>query len=138
MVTSKQIQGDIFRALRASELATQITGRIYRDGLRPRDSELEDCEVIHTAGVTNLQFAQGVVVINVYVPDIDPYKNGVMVENMARTEEIESLCADFVAQICNTMPHYKFGLAETIMTHEDRDIFQHFVSIRLTYEIKEN
>ena len=45
MVTSKTVQRDIYNALRGSELARNISGRIYYDGTRERDSMLEDVEV---------------------------------------------------------------------------------------------
>lgn len=33
--TSKQVQGDIYRMLRDSVLYTQISGEVYREGMRP-------------------------------------------------------------------------------------------------------
>ena len=55
MVTSKTVQRDIYNALRGSELARNISGRIYYDGTRERDSMLEDVEVVFTYGTTDGQ-----------------------------------------------------------------------------------
>ena len=63
--TSKQVQGDIYRLLRDSVLYTQITGEVYREGLRPRDSRKEDAVVIFTTGVPD-EIETGVVTVNIY------------------------------------------------------------------------
>ena len=88
--TGKQIQGDIYRFLKNSTLAEQISGEVYRSGIRPRDSQQEDAVVTFTAGLPD-QIQTGVVTINIYVPDIDFDDNGTWVEDGARTEEMESL-----------------------------------------------
>lgn len=74
--TSKQIQGDIYRLLMDSTLHEQITGEVYRKGMRPRDSRKEDAVVIFTAGLAD-QIQTGVVTVHIYVPDTDPYGNGI-------------------------------------------------------------
>ena len=93
--TGKQIQGDIRRMLRESPLASAISGEVYRNGLRPRDSRQEDAVVTFTTGTPD-EVQEGVVTINIFVPDTDPYDNGVMVEDTERTEELESLADEWV------------------------------------------
>lgn len=134
MVTSKSVQRDIFNALRDSDLARGVSGRVYYDGTRPRDSRLEDIEVVFTYGTTDGQLAQGVVTILVYFNDIDPFDNGVTVEDIERAVELEALCADFVSSIRETLTQYKIGLQQAILTQEQIETSQHFVSVRLTYE----
>ena len=68
--TGKQIQGDIRKLLMDSTLYTKISGEVYRNGYRPRDSRREDAVVIFTAGMPE-QIQTGVVTINIFVPDID-------------------------------------------------------------------
>lgn len=138
MVTSKTVQRDIYNALRGSELARNISGRIYYDGTRERDSMLEDVEVVFTYGTTDGQTASGVVTLLVYFPDIDPYGNGVMVEDIARAMELEALCATFVDEVKVSMTNYKIGLRQSIMTQAKTEINQHFVSVMLAYETIEN
>lgn len=138
MVTSKTVQRDIYNALRGSELARNISGRIYYDGTRERDSMLEDVEVVFTYGTTDGQTASGVVTLLVYFPDIDPYGNGVMVEDIARATELEALCATFVDDVKVSMTNYKIGLRQSIMTQAQTEINQHFVSVMLAYETIEN
>lgn len=86
--TGKQIQSDVLALLKSSSLPALISGKVYRKGYRPRDSKAEDAIVIFTAGLPG-QVQTGVVTINIYVPDIDPYENGVLVENGQRCETLE-------------------------------------------------
>ena len=121
--TSKQVQGDIYRLLRDSVLYTQITGEVYREGLRPRDSRKEDAVVIFTTGVPD-EIETGVVTVNIYVPDIDPWHNGVMVEDVERTQQVERLAQEWVDSLTCEVSCYKFHLRQTIYTEEEADIRQ--------------
>lgn len=131
--TGKQIQGDVYRFLKNSTICSMISGEVYRKGVRPRDSRLEDAVVIFTTGIPT-QIETGVVTINIYVPDIDPYNNGVLVEDGERTAELE-LCADeWVNSLTADKSCYRFRLMQTIYTEEEASIHQHFVVVKLAYE----
>jgi hypothetical protein len=135
--TGKQVQGDVYRYFKSSTLYSMISGDVYRsDGensLRPRDSKLEDAEVIFTTGIPN-QIQTGVVTVNIFVPDIDPYSNGVLVEDSERTEELEIAAGGWVDSLNAGVSNYKFHLQQTIYTEEEPNIKQHFVVVRLAYE----
>lgn len=131
--TGKQIQGDIYRLFKGSTLYTMISGDVYRNGYRPRDSRLEDAVVIFTAGLPD-QIQTGVVTVNIFVPDIDPYDNGVFVEDGQRTEELERLAQAWVDSLTAAVSCYKFKLMQTIYTEEEADINQHFIVVKLGYE----
>lgn len=132
--TSKQIQGDIYRMLRDSPLYRQklLSGEVYREGERPRDSRKEDAVVIFTAGLAD-QIQTGVVTVHIYVPDTDPYGNGVWVEDGQRLEEVERLAQQWVDRLTAAVSCYKFKLQQTICTEEAEGINQHYVVIRLNY-----
>lgn len=130
--TSKQVQGDIYKLLRDSTLYTLISGEVYRNGLRPRDSELEDAVVTFTAGIPS-EIQEGVVTVNIYVPDIDPYDNGVWVEDGARAEVLERLAAEWVESLSADVSCYLFDLQQAIYTEAEPDIHQHFVVVKLHY-----
>lgn len=131
--TAKQIQGDIYRMLKESNLATMITGQIYRNGYRPRDSRKEDAVVIFTTG-TSGQRPAGVITINIFVPDIDPYANGLYVEDGQRTEQLESAALQWTESLTTGKSDYKFSLQQTIYTEEEPDIHQRFIVVKLKYE----
>lgn len=130
--TATQIQGDVYQLLKNSTLCSMISGDVYRKGMRPRDSKLEDAVVIFTTGLPD-QIQTGVVTINIYVPDIDAYNNGVMVENGLRSSQLELLAAEWVGSLKAGVSNYKFRLQQTIYTEEDAAIKQHFVVVKLHY-----
>lgn len=134
MRTAKEVQGDIITLLRESALAQSVSGKIYRKGYRPLNSQAEDITVGFVTGVTG-EIQEGVVVINVYVADIDAIGNGTMVENGARTTEIERLADDWVQSLTASRSNYLFELSQTIYTEAEREVHQHFVSIRLNYRL---
>lgn len=131
--TGKQIQGDIYQLFKDSTLYTMISGNVYRRGYRPRDSRLEDAVVIFTTGMPD-QIQMGVVTVNIFVPDIDPYDNGVLVEDGERTEIIERLAADWVDSLSADISCYRFKLMQTIYTEKEAEINQHFVVVKLAYK----
>ena len=92
--TGKQVQGDVYRLLKDSTLYAMISGDVYRNGMRPRDSRLEDAVVTFTTGFPD-QIQTGVVTVNIFVPDVDPYENGVLVEDGERTEQLECLAQEW-------------------------------------------
>lgn len=130
--TSKQVQGDIYQLLKDSTLYTMISGEVYRQGYRPRDSRKEDAVVIFTTGLPN-QIQTGVVTVNIFVPDIDPYDNGVWVEDGERTERIERLAQEWFDSLTTEVSCYKFRLQQTIYTEAEPDINQHFIVVKLQY-----
>lgn len=132
--TAKQVQTDIINLLRNSELAAEVTGEIYRKGYRPRDSRKEDIIVIFTTGLPD-EIQTGVVTVNIFIPDIDPYGNGVQVEDGERAETLEALAQRWVDNLSGT--NYLFELQQTIYTETEPEINQHFVVVKLRYRLYE-
>lgn len=130
--TGKQVQGDIYRLLRDSTLYTMVSGEVYRNGTRPRDSRKEDIIVTFTTGLTS-EIEEGIVTVNIYCPDIDPYENGVFVEDGQRTETLERLANEWVNSLSADVSCYLFDLQQTIYTEAEPDINQHFVVVKLHY-----
>jgi hypothetical protein len=131
--TGKQIQSDVLALLKSSTLPSIISGKVYRKDCRPRDSKAEDAIVIFTTGLPG-QIQTGVVTINIYCPDIDPYENGVLVEDGQRCETLEKAAADWVNSLTAAVSNYKFKLQQTIYTEEEPEIQQHFIVVKLQYE----
>lgn len=138
--TDKEIQGDFLDLVSHSPLATAVNGGIYRsngtDSYRPRDSKLEDIEVIFTKGFTE-QVQKGVITILVYVPDIDPYGNGVWVEDGARTAQLARIAQDWIDVCPERYTSYGITQKDTITAVPLPDIRQHAVSIQLHYDFFE-
>ena len=132
--TGKQVQQDVYRLLRNSSLAEMIQGGIYLAGTRPRDSCEEDAIVTFTGGIPG-QIDEGVVTVNIYVLDIQPYGEeiGVLVEDMERTSEIETEAQAWVNALTTAVSPYHFRLLQSTQTFDEPDINQHFVVVKLAY-----
>lgn len=132
--TSKEIERDMRKLLLASPVASAVSGSVYFPTYRPRDSKLEDITVKFMSGGTE-QMQKGVVSVKIYVPDIDPYGNGVMVENGARTEELQRIVQDWLDSNPAAKTNYLLELHETISVTEYEEIQQHAVSVMLDYTL---
>lgn len=132
--TGQQIENDIYELVKNSPLASLIDGKVYKFGTRPKDSKKEDAVVKFVQGEDD-QIQSGTVVINLYVPDFDPYENGVLVRDITRCTELEVLSNKWVKSLTPDKSSYIFRLAQTIHTQEEPDINQHFVSIRLRFKV---
>lgn len=130
--TASQVQGDILRMLQGSALAGMLSGAVYRAGLRPRGSRLEDAVISFTAGLPG-QIQSGVVTVNIFIPDVETTDTGVMVADGDRCEELEYASQRWVDSLTADKSEYLFELAETIYTEAARDMAQHFVVVRLNY-----
>lgn len=125
-LTAQQFADQLYTLTKAYEWG--ITGNVYHGGLRPRDSRLEDITVSYVSGLAgDVQYA--VLYVNIYVPDIDPWGNGVYVQDMARTSALEVKAAQFAATLTNSPLRWK--LYGTIHTSEVYDIKQHAIVIPL-------
>ena len=123
--TAKQIIGDLIELL-SGELLSSISGKVYRSGYRPEGSKKEDLVVIFTTGTPNI-----------YVPDI-PHKEKdkeVYVENGRRCEELEVIAQEWVSGLNKGVSMYYFTLQQTIYTEVEEEINQHFVVVKLKYEL---
>ena len=67
--TESAIERDFLQLLKDSSLASELRGRIYRDEMRPADAKTEDVVFKFIAG-TDAQIQEGIVVVNIYVPDL--------------------------------------------------------------------
>jgi hypothetical protein len=130
MRTGKQISSDVIKLLENSPLNAAISGGVYHSGFRPRDSHLEDIIVIFTTGLPE-QIQTGIVTVNIYVPDVKNLENG------QRCAELEAAAVRWVESLTTAVSDYRFTLQQTVYTENDADIHQHFVVIKLKYELFE-
>lgn len=134
MRTGKEVQTDIINLLSDSALAAAVSGGIYRNGCRPRGSGLEDIVVTFTAGLAS-EVETGVVTVNIFVPDITPYAdNGVRVEDMKRTAQLERAAQNWVDTLKAGVSNYLFSLQSTISTSIDSIAGEHYIVVRLAYK----
>ncbi len=131
-LTQRRVERDFRDRILASPLAKEIAGEVYYRGTAPRDFRLEHATVAFTAGHPG-QIESGTVTVNIYVPDIDPYDNGVYMENMARTEILEELASEWAAALEEDDPDYLVSLADSVHTTAEPETDRHFIVVRLNY-----
>lgn len=137
MKTGGQIENDVYELLSSSKIKTLITGKLYRDiSYRPIGSMTEDAIVIFTTGLSN-QVQTGIVTINIYIPDIDAFKNGVLVKDKKRCDKMEEAVKDWVSTLTASKSKYLFTMQQTIYTEQEAEIHQHFVVVKLKYKLFE-
>lgn len=127
--TAHTILDDVVASLKAGGIESVITGGIYKKK-RPDNSTAEDCVVSFKTG-TDGQFQNGVVTVNIYVPNMDNGQ-GSTVENVARTRLIESELSRICHQL--TTGEYLFTPANIAETWEVEEINQHFVHLDLEFK----
>lgn len=135
--TAYQAQADLFQLVKGSALAAFVSGAVYHAGTRPRDSKAEDIVIGYLAG-TPAEIQTLVFNVNIFVPDLDPWTNGVLTPDVARLTAIEEQAAAWVKTLTCDRTDYKISLYDNIHTSEAREIGQHFVNIALRLEYWSN
>lgn len=129
--SEKNIERDLYALIKASPLAGMISGSVYRSDMRPEGSELEDISVKFLAGEEG-QIQTGIIVLNIYVPNITRLGDTRRVEDTARVEELEDAVIAFVNGCPDTEYLYEFD--ETMYSLEVEGIDQHAITARIHYQ----
>lgn len=136
--TAEEIEEDIYKLLAESDLASEISGGIYRDGMRPFNSQDEDAVIYFLTGLDG-QKQMGIVNVNIYIPNIDN-GNRLLVKNTTRCKRIGQCLSDFKeslmgSRLNTTRSGYWFIPNGTmIRSFEEKEINQHYVNLRLEFE----
>ncbi len=141
-LTEDDIISDFYGLLNRSVLVTgtnHITGKVYLCvvgdngtivSTRPRDSKLEDAEVMLTAGLPG-EIQDLVVTVRIFVKDIDNSIDGTMQPNLKRLAALQKLAKEWVDTLTVPNTGYLVRLAGTIHSSPMPEINQHFVSVKL-------
>jgi hypothetical protein len=132
--TGQQIENDIYEMLKDSSLLSFVDGCLYKYGMRPKNSKKEDIILKFVTGLDS-DIQSGVVVVNIYVQDIDAFGAGYLVRDIGRCEEIENEANKWVKSLTADKSDYLFSLSQTIYTEEETEIQQHFVTVRLKFRL---
>lgn len=131
MLTSKSVVQHVRQLLLHSPLASALSGGVYEEGMRPRNSQGEDISIVFTAGTAE-EIPSGVVTLLIFVPDLHT-ESGVRVEDGRRIAQIQHLAAEWVETLTAAESDYLWRLDRMISAHPDPEIHQHFVSIALRF-----
>lgn len=132
--TEKQIEKDVFRIIRDSELKAVIGGVVYRDGMRPKNAKTEDIVVKFLTGIDG-QEQSGIVLIHIYVPNIkSPSGDGELVPNITRIGQLEEIANIMISSL--ESDEYLFEKDDTPRSYPADGIEQQFINVRLHYRRK--
>lgn len=130
--TESEVTSDMYALVADSPIARAINGHVYLDDKRPLNSTSEDAVLVVKA-VDASQYQTGTVKLRVYVPDIDPYGNGVLVSDEARLKELSAVCADWVDSLSVSGTRYRFDKSIPVTRLSEQDRPEWFVFVMLTY-----
>lgn len=127
--TEMQIERDFYSFVKNSDLGKAIKGKVYRPEMRPANATTEDLIVKFLAGLDE-QVQTGVVIFNLYVPDI-AHADGRMVPDKNRIGKLEELLLAFVETAGGT--EYWLETDTTPTTMRNEEIEQHFIYARIKF-----
>lgn len=127
--TGDEIEADVYSIIQASSLKNIVKGSIYKSGQRPPNAKTEDAVVSFLTGREG-DIQTGVVLVNIYVPDIDSGA-GNITKDIARCRELGIAANQFIQGIESS--EYWFYLDSTIQTFKAEETGQHFVNARIRF-----
>lgn len=127
--TEMRIERDFYSFVKTSNLGMAVKGDVYRSEMRPPEAVTEDLVVKFLAGVDG-QFQSGVIIINIYVPDVFT-NEGVPVADKRRIGELQELLYSFIED--NQDTEYLISLDGTPQTMRSEGLNQHFIYSRLKF-----
>lgn len=127
--SEQQIERDFYSFIKDSELGHAIKGEVYRPDMRPENAKTEDLVVKFLAGLDE-QIQSGVVILNLYVPDI-LHPDGRKVKNSPRIAVLEDLITSFIEDNDNT--EYWMEKDGTPTSMKNEEIGQNFIYARIKF-----
>jgi hypothetical protein len=128
--TGSQIERDFYALISASSLGKGIKGKVYRSEMRPADATSEDIIVKFLAGEDE-QVQTGVVICNIYVPDVTKAKGRKVIDH-ARIAELELLVLSFIENFDSS--EYLIKTDGSMQTYLNEEINQHLISVRIKFQ----
>lgn len=129
--TEMQIERDFYSFIKSSDLGKAIKGEVYRSEMRPANAKTEDLVIKFLAGLDG-QIQTGVVIFNLYVPDIPFGSDGKYTANKSRIGELEKLILSFIESAGDC--EYLLESDGTPTTMYNEDIEQHFIYSRIKFQ----
>lgn len=128
--TASQIEADLYKYLK-DKINPLINGQTYRNGVRPLNSQKEDCVIAFLAGLDG-QYQTGVVNINIFVPMIKNNDNQYR-KDFVRCDTIEQALMPIIEEAKTDLRNYRLELHQMIQTFEETDIKQFFINAKIKF-----
>lgn len=133
MITTLTAVDTVFQQLAASAIKTAISGGIYKK--RPLNSRLEDV-IINSPTINATQLQEGLVNVNVHVPNLVISVNGVQDHTQPDTLRLQQLVDMAVLSLTDTWQNdgdINFTVQQVSGLIEEAENDSHYVNIRLLY-----
>lgn len=123
------IKDDVYALIKNSPLASAVTGKICKQGVRPKGSDKEDV-VISVIANLNGQIQESVVNVNIYVAD-DIKSDGQYQESTIRLRELCRIASETLE--VGRGEDFRFTLeSQRVLAVEDTK--EHVINNRLNYK----
>lgn len=128
--TASQIESDLYKYFK-DKIDLLVNGQTYRSGVRPLNSQKEDCVISFLTGLDG-QYQTGVININIFVPMAKNNDNQYR-KNFVRCEAIEQALMPIIEEAKTALRNYKLQIHQMIQTFEDMDIKQFFINAKIKF-----
>ncbi len=128
--TASQIEADLYKYFK-NKINPLINGQTYRSGVRPLNSQKEDCVISFLTGLDG-QYQTGVVNINIFIPMVKNNDNQYM-KDFVRCEAIEQALMPIIEEAETDLRNYRLQLHQMIQTFEETDIKQFFINAKIKF-----
>ena len=128
--TASQIETDLYKYFK-DKINPLINGQTYRNGVRPLNSQKEDCVISFLTGLDG-QYQTGVVNINIFVPLVKNNDNQYR-KDFVRCEAIERALMPIIEEAKTDLRNYRLQLHQMIQTFEETDIKQFFINAKIKF-----
>ena len=128
--TASQIEADLYKYFK-DKINPLINGQTYRNGVRPLNSQKEDCVISFLTGLDG-QYQTGVVNINIFVPMVKNNDNQYR-KDFVRCDAIEQALMLIIEEAKTSLRNYRLQLHQMIQTFEETDIKQFFINAKVKF-----
>lgn len=128
--TASQIEADLYKYFK-DKIKPLINGQTYRNGVRPLNSQKEDCVISFLTGLDG-QYQTGVVNINIFAPMVKNNDNQYR-KDFIRCDAIEQALMPIIEEAETDLRNYRLQLHQMIQTFEETDIKQFFINAKIKF-----
>lgn len=128
--TASQIESDLYKYFK-DKINPLINGQTYRNGVRPLNSQKEDCVISFLTGLDG-QYQTGVININIFVPLVKNNDNQYR-KDFVRCDTIEQALMPIIEEAETDLRNYRLQLHQMIQTFEETDIKQFFINAKIKF-----
>ncbi|SEV88915.1 hypothetical protein SAMN05428988_0157 [Chitinophaga sp. YR573] len=133
MITTLKAIDIVWKRLNESPLKTAVNGGVYKQK-RPLNSKKEDV-IINSPTIVNLQLQEGLINVNIHVPNLLLSNNGAQDNSQpdhVRLEQLADIAASSLTDVWSDDGQINYDIqSQTVF--EDEQTNAHYVNFRITF-----